>query len=1051
MVEVKGFLLSWYHAKDLRILPECFPDQIHRVSKQIESKLQSENPPACTEKHPSIKVRQEHARKLKEAFKSVFEVEKQLQPMQGKPMRILLTENATPFALTSPRTIPFAWKDQIKHQLDDMVEKNIIKEVTGPTDWCHPMLPVAKKNTNEVRLCVDLTRLNQFVRRGAHPVLTPHEAVSSIAKGSRYFSKFDARAGYWQVQIAEEDQELTTFITPWGRYKFLRAPMGLAISGDEYNRRGDEALQTIPNTVKIVDDILTYDEDYQQHLNHVWQVLNRCKENKITLNPNKFQFAEDEVNYCGYHLNKDGISPEKDKLSAITKFQAPVNVTELRSFLGLVNQLGQFSSDIASAAEPLRHLLKKNHEWLWTADHEKSFIKVKEALSKPPILAYYDPKLPVILQTDAAKLKGLGYACLQKHGQRWKLIDCGSRFLTATESRYATIELEMLAIVWAVKKCRMFLAGRQHFDIVTDHKPLLPIVNSKNLSDIENPRLQRLREKLTPYSFILTWKKGSEHSIPDALSRFPTEKATEDDEIAEQELEEQNHTAIISNIQAVFDDEQDQYKDMLLEETHKYSQEDTEYGKVKETIIMGFPEDNNELDPDIRPYARMKDLLAIDDDLIVCGHRLLIPRKLRSKVLKFLHGSHQGMERTKQRARQSVYWPNINNDIENTVKTCQECQKLLPSLQKEPMKSEEEPMRPFQSVSTDYFEHAGYQYLIYTDRLSGWPMVQMYRQKATANKLISTFRNFFSATGIPEVMRSDGGPQYKSKILNDFLQQWAVRHYKSSPYYPQSNGHAESSVKAVKHLIMKCTKNGNMDTDEFAMGLLELRNSPRVEGQSPAQILFGHPIRSNIPVHKRAYAEEWQQSKTVTAERREKARKYSEDKYNLTAKPLPELKVGNYINIQDPYTRRWTETGIIVEVGRNRQYLIKKQNGRLTWRNRRFIRKHHPLISPSSTNNYSPDEIPVRNRTSYSPDISSDISPTDPSPHIKPEPPTIPQPMPHLKNEPKNKFKNVKLPSTTKTPPQSPIAERRRQAPPRLQVNPHKKSYKDTKVKYRDT
>ena len=117
-----------------------------------------------------------------------------------------------------------------------------------------------------------------------------------------------------------------------------------------------------------------------------------------------------------------------------------------------MNQLSQFSSDIATVAEPLRHLLKKNHEWLWTADHEKSFAQVKEVLSKPPILAYYDPKLPVILETDAAKLKGLGYALLQKHGQRWKLIDRGSRFLTDTESRYATIELEMLAIVWAVKK-----------------------------------------------------------------------------------------------------------------------------------------------------------------------------------------------------------------------------------------------------------------------------------------------------------------------------------------------------------------------------------------------------------------------------------------------------------------------------------------------------------------------------------------------------------------------------------------------------------------------
>ena len=125
------------------------------------------------------------------------------------------------------------------------------------------MIPTPKKGSSEVRVCVDLTQLNKFVRRGAHPVVTPHEAVSSIKKGSRFHTTLDAKSGYWQILIAEEDQELTCFITPWGRYKFLRAPMGLAISGDEYNRRGDEALQTATNTVKVVAELF----------NRVWRIM----------------------------------------------------------------------------------------------------------------------------------------------------------------------------------------------------------------------------------------------------------------------------------------------------------------------------------------------------------------------------------------------------------------------------------------------------------------------------------------------------------------------------------------------------------------------------------------------------------------------------------------------------------------------------------------------------------------------------------------------------------------------------------------------------------
>ena len=401
------------------------------------------------------------------------------------------------------------------------------------------------------------------------------------------------------------------------------------------------------------------------------------------------------------------------------------------------------------------------------------------------------------------------------------------------------------------------------------------------------------------------------------------------------------------------------------------------------------------------------------------------------------------MERTKQRARQSVYWPYINNDIENAVKTCRECQQLLPSLQKEPMKLEEEPTRPFQSVSTDYFDHAGRQFLIYTDRLSGWPMVQLFNHTATADKLISTLRMFFSATGVPEVLRSDGGPQYKSKSLNEFLQHWSVRHYKSSPYYPQSNGHAEASVKAVKYLIIKCTENGNIDTDKFALGLLELRNTPKSDGQSPAQTLFGHPIRSILPVHKRAYEEEWQQSKTQTKERREQTRKYTEYRYNLTAKSLPQFKAGNHVNIQDHCTGRWIHTGVIVEVGRNRQYLIRKSDGRLIWRNRRFIRRHHPLTCPpnsgSSFHPSNPEETPSSSptRSSHSP---SHDTPPDLNPSQEPMPVEI-VPQPVLS---KNIVKSFhKLPSALKAQPQPAVVVRRRQAPPRLEVNPWKKTYKN--------
>ena len=282
----------------------------------------------------------------------------------------------------------------------------------------------------------------------------------------------------------------------------------------------------VENTIKIVDDILIHNTDYKAHIDNIWSVLEKCEQNRITLNPDKIKFAKETLEYCGYILDKNGFTSDKRKVDAISQFKTPTCITDLRSFMGLVSQLSDFSTDIAKTAEPLRQLLKKNHVWMWTPVHDQAFKDVKEALTSPPILTYFNPSLPIMLQTDASRLNGIGFVLLQKHRDGWKLVKCGSRFLSETESRYATIEQEMLAVTWSTKKCETFLRGAQHYDLITDHRPLVPILNSKGLNEIENPRLQRLREKLTPYNFTTSWKKGKEHCIPDALSRAPVSNPT---------------------------------------------------------------------------------------------------------------------------------------------------------------------------------------------------------------------------------------------------------------------------------------------------------------------------------------------------------------------------------------------------------------------------------------------------------------------------------------------------------------------------------------------
>ena len=241
----------------------------------------------------------------------------------------------------------------------------------------------------------------------------------------------DAAMGYYQINLADSSKDLTCFITPWGRYRFNRAVMGLVSAGDEYNRRGDQALGDVPRTIKVVDDILAYDATYAEHLVHIIHILQKSEAQGITLNARKFQFGRSSVDFCGYHITRDGYTVDRRKTSAISEFPRPQNITDLRSFPGLATQLSSFSTEVAREAAPLRDLLKPRNTWLWTPVHEDAFNRVKSALSSPPILSFFDSTLPTVLCTDAARTGGLGYALLQCHGhQDWKLVQCGSRFLS---------------------------------------------------------------------------------------------------------------------------------------------------------------------------------------------------------------------------------------------------------------------------------------------------------------------------------------------------------------------------------------------------------------------------------------------------------------------------------------------------------------------------------------------------------------------------------------------------------------------------------------------
>ena len=667
-------LLSLDVSKKLGYVPHDFPAIIPPSINQVEK-----NKKWTIAENASKQELQKMKATLLDHYSDVFSTEEQLLPMTGEPMKIHLTENAVPFAITTARQIPFAARDDVKAQLDDMCKKTIITPVSKPTKYVHPLV-IVRKADGTWRLCVDLTRLNKFVLRPYHPMTTAKDAIQSIPSTAKKFASLDAKQGYWQIELDEESQDLTTFLTPWGRYKFLRNPMGLSCAQDEYCRRGDLALAGIPNMAKVVDDILVHATNNQELLDSTVKVLDRCRENKITLNPKKFQFGEEEIDYVGYKVSSSGIKADPTKLNAIKNFPTPTNLLELRSFFGMVNQLSEFSTEIAGAAEPLRGLLKPKNAFVWTPAQEEAFATVKKALVSPPILAQFDPSLPTMLQTDASRLKGLGYALLQKHEDSWRLIQCGSRFLTDTESRYAMIELELLAVVWAIKKkCHLHLHGQQ-FHLIIDHKPLVPILNNYTLDMIENPRLQRLREKIIGYTFETSWRKGKEHYLPDALSRAPIDDPTPEECFGDED------DAVSAVVRSISRDAESGLQDPFLAKIQAATAADPEYQTLIATITEGFPTKPALLPPATRAFWQVRQDLCVVDGLVLKGCQIVIPTSMRKDILAELHSSHQGIERTKRRARQTVFWPAINADIKSTVEACEPCQLYQPSQQKESLR-----------------------------------------------------------------------------------------------------------------------------------------------------------------------------------------------------------------------------------------------------------------------------------------------------------------------------------------------------------------------------
>ena len=603
---------------------------------------------------------------------------------------------SVPPVVHPPRKVPVSLKEKIKDELDRTEKAGVIVRQTEPTDWVNNMVAVVKPN--KIRICIDPRDLNAAIRREHFPMTTIEEFVASMPQ-AKVFSVLDATSGYWQVKLDEESSKLCTFNTPFGRYRFTRLPFGIKSAPEVFQNCMSELLADVDGVKVIVDDLLIWGKDDDEHDARLKQVLDQAREVNLKFNAKKCGIRQEEVPYVGHVLSKDGLKPDPEKIRAVQEMKPPQNTKELKTFLGFIQCLGKFMPNMATASAPLRELLEKNIAWHWDQEQEASFERLKQMASSTPVLGYYDPSKPLTLSVDASS-KGSGAVLLQDG----KPLAYASRALTPTQERYAQIEKETLAIVYGAQKFQQFIYGRPTH-VESDHKPLQYIL-SKPLHQAPL-RLQKMMLTLQRYDLKVKYLPGSELSVADALSRSYLQETTEtlipDLEVNEVQLTA--HLPISPEKYAEF---------------QKATADDPTMQALRSVVLNGWPGKKEELPGNVCEYWCYRDEISSVDGLLFKAQKLIVPQSMRKEMLDRIHESHQGIVKCKQRARDILFWPGMSSQIEDKVSKCSVCNQFQRAQPREPMIIHEPPDRPWSKIVCGLFEFNGVHYLLSVDYYSKW-------------------------------------------------------------------------------------------------------------------------------------------------------------------------------------------------------------------------------------------------------------------------------------------------------------------------------------------
>ena len=675
----------------------------------------------------------------------------------------------------------------LRDYINENVAKGFIRHSTSPAGA--PILFVKKKD-GSLRLCVDYRGLNKITIKNRYPLPLIGELIDRL-KTAKVFSKIDLRGAYNLVRIAEGDEWKTAFRTRYGHYEYRVMPFGLCNAPATFQHFINEVLSDCLDrfAVAYLDDILVFSPTIEEHVDHVKEILSRLRKFNLFAKLEKCQFHKSSVEFLGYIVSSKGITMDPAKIKAVQDWPAPKNIKDIQSFLGFANFYRRFIKDFSKIVTPITKLLRKDTKWDWNSEAQNSFELLKKTFTTAPILKYFDPTKPIVLETDASDFAIGGVLSQPSEDNLLYPVAYYSRKLQPAEINYEIYDKEMMAIVEAFKEWRAYLEGAQHqITVITDHKNLEYFLTTKTL----NRRQSRWSELLGNYDFIIKYLPGKLNGKPDALSRrpdhFPKEGGDTPYKTAQMLLKPEQ---LIIAANEIVDTDLDKkiskayLVDPIVSELITY---------LKDTSIL-------------RP-RHIKKILGnykYENGLVLYQNLIYVPDdpKIKLQIMKKYHDSHIaghfGQAKTLELITRNYFWPRIRSYVNKYVSSCDQCNRCKPvrhkpygQLQPLPI-----PKSPWTSISMDFIVSLPKSgeftaILVIVDRLTKMahfiPTINEVDAPMTAKLFLE---NIYKLHGLPNDIISDRGSIFTSNFWKELMNLIMIKTNMSTAFHPQSDGQTE--------------------------------------------------------------------------------------------------------------------------------------------------------------------------------------------------------------------------------------------------------------------